>query len=142
MRQLVAWNSDQAPLIPADQNYIAHLTMAYVRKKKAVLVFCSMKKLCEQMAHHIASKLPLQFEEYAKVPSPGLGGKLVAPKLEFTEISQELRDIVSQVVEHIQQSNGHGKSRSTVYDKSLQKKREYMVEELRSCPSGLCPVLE
>ena len=59
----------QIPLIEGDTDYIATITLAYVRKKKAVLVFCPTRDGCQKMAKFIANKLPVQFAEYKKVPA-------------------------------------------------------------------------
>lgn len=58
------------PLIPGDTDFIATLTLAYLRKKKAVLVFCPTRDGCQKMAKFIADKLPVQFSEYKKLPPP------------------------------------------------------------------------
>ena len=54
------------PLVPNDPEYLATLTLAYLRKKKAVLVFCPTRDGCQKTAKHIADKLPVQFPEYKK----------------------------------------------------------------------------
>ena len=69
-------------------------------------------------------------------------GKLVPPKLHFSSLTEELQDIVQQVIQHNARNDGQGKPRDFIYDEILQKKRLIMIEELRSCPSGLCPILE
>ena len=56
------------PLIKGDWHYLAMLTLAYIRKKKAVLIFCPYRKECEDRAIFIADNLPQQFVEYKKVP--------------------------------------------------------------------------
>ena len=67
MPSLVAWNEQMTPLLPQDPNFIAHISLAYTRKKKASLIFCPSRKECEVMAEQIASKFPYQFAEYERV---------------------------------------------------------------------------
>ena len=109
----------QLPLIPGDSDYIATLTLAYLRKKKAVLVFCPTKNDCQKTAKFIADKLPVQFAEYKKIPavkpkSPNEKSRRssAAPKLDFSDLVTELKDIVCQVVEV--KSKGKNYSRDAV----------------------------
>ena len=95
MNSLVAlWGNTQ--ILPNDPHFIAMITLAYIRKKKAALIFCPMRADCERMAENIASKLPYQFVEYERVPTDDNGKiRLNAPQLEFTELADELKDIVT-----------------------------------------------
>ena len=36
----------------------------YLRKKKAVLIFCPSKNLCETVAKKLASLMPIQYPDY------------------------------------------------------------------------------
>jgi replicative superfamily II helicase len=45
-------------LIPGDRDQIGALSASYVRKKKAVLIFCPTKNGCEDMATRLSNILP------------------------------------------------------------------------------------
>ena len=61
-------------------------------------------------------------------------------KLDFTELTQELKEIVDNVLDV--KSKGKNLNRDTIYDPNLQRKRLLLIEELNQCPAGLCPVLK
>ena len=108
----------QIPLIPGDPEYVATLTLAYLRKKKAVLVFCPTRDGCQKMAKLLSEKLPIQFPEYKNVAkAQQRNSQKIQHELEFTELPEELEDIVAQVVSV--KTKGKGMSRDTVYDISL-----------------------
>jgi hypothetical protein len=56
---------------------------SYLRKKKAVLIFCPTKNQCEQVAKRLASQLPVQYPEYAS--------KQV---LNYGDIESEIKEMV------------------------------------------------
>ena len=117
------------PLLAGDPDFLATITLPYVRKKKAVLVFCPTKAGCETTAKFLAKALPLQFPEYAAGKNP-----------EFTDLAQEFKEIVASVLHS--RHRGQGGNREAVYDKQLQQDRLKLIQELQACPSGLCPVLK
>lgn len=39
---------------------------AYLRKRKAVLIFCPTKNLCEQVAKKLSMVMPMQYPDYNK----------------------------------------------------------------------------
>jgi len=73
------------------------------------------------VAKFLGEKLPVQFPEYKKQPSQmeDEGGRRasIAPMLEFTDLTDELKDIVAQVVSF--KTKGIAMSRDTIYDVSL-----------------------
>jgi hypothetical protein len=54
-------------LIPGDQEFVVTFTLAYLRKKKAVLIFCPTKPGCEKLAETLSNKLPIQYPEYKEI---------------------------------------------------------------------------
>ena len=74
------------------------------------------------MAKFIADKLPVQFVEYKKTPASqgrpsGNRKSSITPKLEFKELTEELKEIVDQVVNI--KTKGKNLGRDMVYDSSL-----------------------
>jgi replicative superfamily II helicase len=50
--------NENKALIPGDRDQIGALSASYVRKKKAVLIFCPTKNGCEDMATRLSNILP------------------------------------------------------------------------------------
>ena len=117
------------PLLAGDPDFLATITLPYVRKKKAVLVFCPTKAGCESTARFLAKKLPLQFPEYETGKNP-----------EFSELVQEFKEITTSVL-HARQ-RGQRLGLEAVYDEQLQRDRLKLIQELQACPSGLCAILK
>jgi superfamily II DNA helicase RecQ len=56
---------------------------SYLRKKKAVLIFCPTKNQCEQVAKRLAMQLPIQYPEYAQKEN-----------LTYGDVENEVRDMI------------------------------------------------
>ena len=83
--------SSLVPLIPADRDYLGLLSAVYARKKKAVLIFCPTKNLCEEVAKRLCvNQLPRQFPEYAKSAQNCKGAN------EFTDLENEVKGLCDQ----------------------------------------------
>ena len=48
-------SGEKKPLIASDRDQIGLLTSVYLRKKKAVLIFCPSKNQCEEVAKRLCS---------------------------------------------------------------------------------------
>ena len=128
-----------------------------------MLIFCPTKDGCQKVAQSLAQQLPVQFPEYKDLllqQEPGkrrsVNGKdqkpgdrimsnkssvqKLTPKVEFTDLVSELKEIVENVGEMWRK--GGKFERDKVYDKSLQKRRLLLLEELKQCPAGLCNILK
>ena len=86
------------PLFPNDNEFLGTIACAYLRKKKAVLVFVPTRDGCQRTATLLAQKLPVQFLEYrpARYSSPAV--RKQEQQLVFTDLVTELREIVDNVV--------------------------------------------
>lgn len=98
------------PLLEGDPDFLATITLPYVRKRKAVLVFCPTKQGCETTATFLAKRLPFQFPEYA-----------AEGRLDFSDLVGEFKQIVDSVVEARDQ--GKRLCLDAVYDRKLQEER-------------------
>ena len=83
------------------------MVAAYLRKKKAVLIFCPSKNQCEQVARKLANHLPIQYPEY----------KNTSQTLIFGEVEAEIRDMIQYLVK---QNKGRYFDRNEVFDNSIQ----------------------
>lgn len=60
---------------------------SYLRKKKAVLIFCPTKNQCEQVAKRLSCQLPIQYPEYAS-----------SQPLSYGNVDDEIKDMVNYLV--------------------------------------------
>jgi hypothetical protein len=76
---------------------------SYLRKKKAVLIFCPTKNLCETVAKRLSCQLPIQYPEYQE--SEGLT---------YGDIDKEIQDMLNWLAKN---NKGRYFERNEVYDK-------------------------
>lgn len=127
-KQLVNLNS-QVPLFPDDRDFLATVTCAYVRKKKAVLVFCPTRDGCSSTALKLSQLLPVQYVEYTPPPRVSGTTKPKPTPLAFSDLVSELQQIVKFVF--TEKSKGKTLNREQVFDRALQEERLRLIEELK-----------
>lgn len=81
---------------------------SYLRKKKAALIFCPTKNLCEQVAKKLANQLPIQYPDY-KVQDK--------TTVTYTDVDNEVRDMIQYLVKN---NKSRYFDRNEVYDPSIQ----------------------
>ncbi|CDW81021.1 dna polymerase theta [Stylonychia lemnae] len=114
------FNIDQLPLLLA----------SYMRKRKAALIFCPSKNMCETYAKKLAFILPAQYPEYESQRN-----------LNYDDIENEIKSIIAYLQSQ-KKRNLVFYDKQQIYDRDLQAKRLRILTELQQCPSGVCSILK
>ena len=69
-----------------EMEHIALLCQSYVRKQKAVVVFCPSKDQCEKVAISLSQGMPMQFKLYSERDR--------AKATDFSSLEEELNHLV------------------------------------------------
>eukprot|EP00347_Sterkiella_histriomuscorum_P009329 403341625 len=75
-------SNGRSQTLAADNDYLPLVLSSYLRKKKAVLIFCPSKVQCEQVAKKLAAIMPTQYPEYESKQS-----------LHYEDIETEIKEI-------------------------------------------------
>jgi hypothetical protein len=97
LRQVCSLKSQTStvPLFPNDKDHVAAITFAYLRKRKAVLIFVPTKAGCQKVAQQIANLMPISFPEYATSTKNSPIKPSPTKPLEWTDLVTELTDITA-----------------------------------------------
>lgn len=101
-------------MFPFDHDFVGLLAGAYMRKNKAVLVFCPSKTGCEEQAKKMAKIVPIGYA------------------------SDQFSDVISEACNYVSSLRA---GYCQPPNNQMQKERQKLVTELTNTPSGLCEIL-